>query len=169
MRCRSNTGEGQMNRALMLFLLCVTLITGGLWTDSFSQNASHPRATSPATGRRITLPRKGGSLRFAVIGDTGTGSKQQYQLGEIMSRSREQFPFEFVLMLGDNMYGGESPRDFEKKFERPYKPLLDPGVKFSATLGNQDNPNQRFYKPFNMDGKQYYTYKKGPIRFFAMD
>jgi predicted phosphodiesterase len=119
--------------------------------------------------QELTLPLKNDSVRFAVIGDSGTGKTPQYELAAKMSELRQKFPFEFVLMLGDNMYGGESPRDFEKKFERPYKPLLDAGVKFYATLGNHDNPNQRFYKPFNMDGKQYYTYKKGPIRFFAMD
>jgi predicted MPP superfamily phosphohydrolase len=117
----------------------------------------------------LTLPLKDASIRFAVIGDSGTGKTRQYELAAKMVEARQEFPFEFVLMLGDNMYGGESPRDFEKKFERPYKALLDAGVKFYAALGNHDNPNQRFYKPFNMDGKQYYTYKKGAIRFFAID
>ncbi len=64
-------------------------------------------------------------------------------------------------MLGDNMYGSESPADFVRKFERPYKPLLDAGIKFYAALGNHDEPSQRFYKPFNMDGKRFYTFKKG--------
>ena len=35
-------------------------------------------------------------------------------------------------------------------------------MKFYASLGNHDDPNQRFYKPFNMDGERYYTYTKGP-------
>ena len=72
-------------------------------------------------------------------------------------------------MLGDNMYGAERPQDFVQKFEKPYKPLLDAGVKFYASLGNHDDPNQRFYKPFNMDGERYYTYTKGPVRFFVLD
>ena len=63
-------------------------------------------------------------------------------------------------MLGDNMYGSERPQDFVKKFEQPYKPLLDAKVKFYAALGNHDDPNQRFYKPFNMNGERYYTFKK---------
>jgi hypothetical protein len=120
-------------------------------------------------GQELTLPLKKDSVRFAVIGDSGTGGTRQYELASKMAELRQKFPFEFVLMLGDNMYGLESPRDFEKKFERPYKPLLDAGVKFYAALGNHDNPNQRFYKPFNMDGRQYYTYKKGDIRFFVID
>jgi len=82
---------------------------------------------------------------------------------------RARFPFDFAIMLGDNMYGGERPRDFEAKFERPYKPLLDAGVQFYAALGNHDDPNQRFYKPFNMNGERYYTFTKGPVRFFVLD
>jgi 3',5'-cyclic AMP phosphodiesterase CpdA len=73
-------------------------------------------------------------------------------------------------MMGDNLYGGESPNDYKKKFEVPYASLLKAGVKFYASLGNHDNSNQRFYKNFNMDGKRYYTFKpKDGIRFFALD
>ena len=41
----------------------------------------------------------------------------------------------------------------------PYKPLLDAGVKFYASLGNHDAREQRYYKLFNMDGKLYYSFK----------
>ena len=61
-------------------------------------------------------------------------------------------------MLGDNIYGGQGPRDFVDKFENPYKPLLDAGVKFYAALGNHDNQTNRFYKPWNMNGERYYTF-----------
>ena len=60
-------------------------------------------------------------------------------------------------MLGDNLYGGSNERDYQKKFEEPYKPILDAKVKFYASLGNHDNPNQRLYKLFNMNGERYYT------------
>jgi len=43
-------------------------------------------------------------------------------------------------------------------------------VKFYASLGNHDNAAiEKAYKPFNMDGQQYYTYKKGNVQFFALD
>ena len=53
----------------------------------------------------------------------------------------------------------------------PYKPLLDAGVKFYASLGNHDAREQRYYKLFNMDGKLYYTFKapKQSVRFFALE
>jgi 3',5'-cyclic AMP phosphodiesterase CpdA len=77
-------------------------------------------------------------------------------------------------MLGDNMYGSERPQDYARKFELPYKPILDANIPFYASLGNHDDPNQRFYKPFNMNGERYYSFKKDKlgspgVRFFALD
>ena len=123
----------------------------------------------PAAAQKITLPESKGSVRFAVIGDFGTGDRLQYETADRMRLAQEQFPFDFVLMLGDNIYGGKAPRDFEKKFELPYKPLLDRKVTFYASLGNHDVPEEQSYKLFNMGGHRYYSFKKGNVRFFALD
>jgi len=124
-----------------------------------------------AVAQEVLLPKKEGSVRFAVIGDSGTGGSSQLRVAQRLTASRALFPFEFMLMLGDNLYGGERPEDFAAKFEQPYKPLLDAGVKFYASLGNHDDPTQRFYKPFNMNGERYYSFKpaQGSVRFFAID
>ena len=117
----------------------------------------------------LTLPLKPDSVRFAVIGDSGTGEKAQFDVAGEMMTCRQKFPFDFVLMLGDNIYGGQGPADIKRKFEDPYKPLLDAGVKFFASLGNHDSTNERFYKPFNMNGNRYYNFKRGDAEFFALD
>ena len=114
-------------------------------------------------------PAASDSLKFAIIGDSGTGTPSQYRVAERLASSRTSFPYEFVLMMGDNLYGSEDPSAYEMKFERPYKPLLDAGVLFYASLGNHDEPAQRFYKPFNMDGKRFYKYSKGGVDFFVLD
>jgi hypothetical protein len=109
-------------------------------------------------------------LRFAVIGDSGTGGRQQREIGERMEEVRQRFPFEFVLMLGDNMYGGESPKDFERKFEQPFAALLKAGVKFYAAIGNHDELSQRYYPLFNMDGRRHYKFSPRPgVRVIALD
>lgn len=122
-----------------------------------------------AQGDQFKFPLKPNSVRFAAIGDMGTGDSSQYEVAQRMNTVRQTFPFEFVIMLGDNIYGGSSPKDYEKKFEKPYKPLLDAGIKFYASLGNHDNPNERLYKLFNMNGANYYTFKKANVRFFVLD
>ena len=120
---------------------------------------------------QTALPNQAGSVKFAVIGDSGTGGISQARIAQQLIAARSRFPFEFTLMLGDNMYGGEDTGDFVKKFERPYGPLLADGVKFYAALGNHDDPNQVFYKNFNMNGEKYYSFKPpaGSIRFFALN
>jgi hypothetical protein len=118
----------------------------------------------------LSLPNKPDSLKFAIIGDSGTGSKTQYGVANMLVASRAKFPYEFVLMMGDNLYIGSDEKDFQKAFETPYKPLLDAGIKFYAALGNHDNPNERFYKGFNMNGERFYTFKPKPgVRIFALD
>lgn len=126
-------------------------------------------ASAVAAAQDVTLPLRPDSVKFAVIGDTGTGDPEQYDVAQQLERYRQRFPFGFAILLGDNMYGSERPQDFEKKFERPFKPLLDAKVEFHATLGNHDDPNQRFYKPFNLGGERYRTFKKGNARFFVLD
>jgi 3',5'-cyclic AMP phosphodiesterase CpdA len=126
-------------------------------------------ATVPA--QDLKLPMKMGSVKFAVIGDTGTGDSHQLAVARQLATYRGKFPFEFVIMMGDNLYGGNSAKDYDKKFAIPYKPLTDAGVKFYASLGNHDDPSERFYKPFNMNGERYYSFKpaNSSVRFFALD
>jgi predicted phosphodiesterase len=125
--------------------------------------------TAPLAAQALTLPLKKGSVRFGIIGDTGTGDGSEYDVGRQFELYRQKFPFTFVIMLGDNIYGSERPQDFDNKFIKPYKALLDAKVEFNATLGNHDDPNQRFYKPFNMGGQRYRSFKKGNVRFFVID
>ena len=137
------------------------LLTLATWHSALGQK--------PA-GLDIKLPLQDKSVRFAVIGDSGTGDHQQYEVAQEMEAYRKAVGFDFVIMLGDNIYGGHQPRDFAQKFEIPYKPLLDAGVKFYASLGNHDDPDiERLYKPFNMGGQRYHTFKKGDAQFFALD
>jgi hypothetical protein len=117
----------------------------------------------------FAFPLQSNSVRLAVIGDFGTGEQPQVDVARQMVRSRAAFPFEFVITVGDNIYTGSQPSDFEQDFAVPYKLLLDAGVPFYATLGNHDKTNERFYKPFGMNGANYYAFTKGHVRFFAMD
>ena len=129
-------------------------------------SAQQPAPAAPTTA----LPNKAGSLKFAVLGDFGTGDRTQIELARQMAALHNRFKFELVVLVGDNIYGSERPQDFKKKFEDPYKPLLDAGVKFYASLGNHDAREQRYYKLFNMDGRLYYTFSpKADVRFFVLE
>ena len=130
--------------------------------------ASAQATMGPA--KELRLPNKSGSLKFAVIGDSGEPGRGQVAVAAQMAKWREKFKFDFVLMMGDNLYGTERERDYESKFSTPYKAVIDAGVKFYAALGNHDDEGQTQYKLFNMGGKKYYSFKpKDGARFFAID
>ena len=127
-------------------------------------------ALGPAVpAQELSVPNRPDSLKFAAIGDNGTGDQPEYDVATQMDRWHQRFPFEMVIMLGDNLYGSQRPADFVVKFERPYKPLLEAGVKFYASLGNHDQTTVDTYKPFNMGGERYYTYARHNVRFFVLD
>ncbi len=119
--------------------------------------------------QKLILPLRSESVRFAVIADSGTGSRRQYEVANRMAEFHDRYPFTFVLMAGDNIYGTEEPEDFERKFSRPYHALLSKGVTFYAALGNHDLPTERDYEPFHMGGRRYYTFVRGIAQFFALD
>ena len=133
-------------------------------------------ALVPDAESGLALPKKLGSLRFAVMGDVGRGDDAQYGTAAEMARWRERFDFSFVLMLGDNMYAAGTPDDYAARFERPYQPLLEKGVTFFAANGNHDPPNILDYPLYNMHGNRYYTFARSEgalaqrkVKFFAVD
>ena len=156
-----------LNRLLLSGLLALSVSTLG------AQQAptAKPAAPTAKPSLEMTAPRDMDSVRFAIIGDTGTGDRRQYEVGAQMTQAMQIFPFEFVIMLGDNIYGSERPQDFVKKFEKPYEGILSQKIPFYASLGNHDDPTQRYYKPFNMNGQLYYSFKapKEDVRFFALE
>ena len=126
-------------------------------------------ASAALASQSQALPNRRDSLKFAAIGDNGNGERAQYEVGQQMASVRAAFPFDLVIMLGDNMYGSQRPADYVKKFEQPYAALLTAGVKFQASLGNHDRPEQINYKLYNMNGQRYYSYVRNNVRFFALD
>jgi 3',5'-cyclic AMP phosphodiesterase CpdA len=123
-----------------------------------------------AAAQELRLPNKEGSVKFAVIGDSGQPGAGQRAVAAQMAAWHQRFSYEFALMVGDNLYGSERAQDYESKFAVPYKAVLDKGIKFYAALGNHDDDGQINYKAFNMNGQKYYTFKpKDGVRFFALD
>jgi len=130
-----------------------------------------PAATAPLTFAFLAMPEKPRSVRFAVLGDTGTGDANQSKVAETLwSYYAQGHRFKFILLLGDNLYAGfETARDYEREFTAPYKQFLDARIGFRATLGNHDLAGQEAYKPFGMGGHAYYSFKEGNVRFVSLN
>ncbi len=158
-----------MRYVQFLLLPLLLVLYPGLPGDETTPPQS-PSSSLFADNLDIRLPLKEGSVRWAVIGDNGTGDRPQFEVAEQMQRYWSKVRFDFVTMDGDNIYGGHTPRDFKRKFEDPYKPLLDENVKFYASIGNHDDAQIEInYKPYNMGGNRYYTFQKKNVDFFVLD
>jgi predicted phosphodiesterase len=172
-----------MRRLLVALSFGLLAGCGTSWVEHTSAATEQPRIEAlrveDIARDTLALPNADRSIKFAIIGDSGRGSKEQHEVAAQMVAYRQRFDFKFVLMVGDNIYEGPATEeDYRLKFEEPYKQLLDAGVKFYAALGNHDDTNQIYYKPFNMGGKRYYTFVPPVdpltrwdtrVRFFALD
>ena len=156
------TGRARVSRRAVLATLPALL--AGCRRETTPSGAVVPRVEVHDVGDFpedwLALPNGLQSFKFAVIGDSGRGWAPQHEVARRMARYRERFAYPLVLMLGDNIYEGPAtPDDYRRKFEEPYRTLLDAGVRFQAVLGNHDDRAQRFYAPFNMGGERYYTFE----------
>ena len=140
-------------------LLVLALLVSACGAPAPDPRAARFVGPAPPPAESLALPNRPDSIKFAAIGDSGRGDKPQYDVAAQMVAFRKVFPYDFVVMLGDNVYDGGTPDDYRRKFELPYKPLLDDDVEFYATIGNHDAANQPMYAPFHMGGQRYYTFR----------
>jgi 3',5'-cyclic AMP phosphodiesterase CpdA len=162
-----------------LVIATIALFWGCQGPDTPLRPVPAVEAIEQAAPDALTLPNALTSVKFAIIGDSGRGTPEQHAVAAQMVRYRERFKFNFVLMVGDNIYEGPAtPDDYRRKFEEPYRALLQDEVKFFAVLGNHDDPRQITYRPFNMNGERYYSFSapedpitrlRTPVEFFALD
>lgn len=119
---------------------------------------------------RIEDAKNGALQRFVVIGDAGNGLTPQFQIADQMLKTYQQKPFASVLVLGDNVYENGEPWKFDNVIEKPYKPLMNAGVRFYPVMGNHDvrsgfGPQQMAY----WGAPQFYSRRMGNIEFFGID
>ncbi len=159
-----------------LFLAAILISFFTFWTF---QGTS---AQNPGTDPQDTLLSKVTALqapseevayqRFIAFGDSGSGNSNQFKVAEQMVNTHDKTGFTQALMLGDNIYEVGDVKDLgEARFTKPYKPLLDRGVRFITALGNHDvlfGHGDDQVEFFNMPGR-YYTVKSGNIKFFVID
>lgn len=114
-------------------------------------------------------------LRFAVIGDWGTGDRDSVETARRMIACHQGSPLDFVIAAGDNVYPNGSGRYFSSHFEQPFANLINERINFYAVLGNHDvddgRQDQCQYPLFNMGGRNYYKLEKGDglADFFMLD
>lgn len=120
-----------------------------------------------------TAPGAQATIQFAVVGDSGSGSRDQYLMSAVIAKISPQL----VLHVGDVVYKTGSERQYEANFYRPYQELLS-SVPFYPSLGNHDvrtNDGAPYLRAFDLprDNPQkterYYSFNYGPLHFVALD
>ncbi len=118
-------------------------------------------------------------LRFAVIGDYGTGEQPEADVAALVLSWNP----EFVITTGDNNYpDGEAATidqnigQFFHDFISPYTGGYGDGAlenRFFPSLGNHDwrsEDAQPYLDYFTLPGNErYYEFVRGPIHFFVLD
>lgn len=110
-------------------------------TAAVSADATGPAEASSPTDASVpldtTVARR--ALRFIAVGDTGTGSADQFKVAAAMKAKCDADGCDFVQLMGDNFYdsgvSAASDPQFATKFEQPYALLPVP---FWVVLGNHD-------------------------------
>ena len=88
---------------------------------------------------------------FILIGDTGTGSKEQYKVAESIKNYCARKNCKAVFILGDVIYdkgvASSSDKQFKTKFEDTYKELRLP---YYIVLGNRPGFYKREQYPYSV-------------------
>jgi hypothetical protein len=118
------------------------------------------------------------SLTFAAVGDTGSGGRQALAVAERMAAGYAERPYGLVSHLGDLCYYGRIEQRFDDVFLRPYRPLLDAGVRFEVAIGNHDGDvhwSDERLEAIDTELRllgtpaRYYRTTHGPADFFYLD
>jgi len=107
-------------------------------------------------------------VRFALVGDTGTGDSHAHAIAQRITALHDAKPLDAFIMLGDNIYADDPfPASFLRCIVYPFEPLLRRRVPFHAILGNHDfddSLEDQMESPIlGLDGRQYYTIHFGNL------
>jgi len=154
-----------------------TLLAGHVWPLLIKEDLIPGRAPTASLEPQAwsSSPDR---LRFAAVGDNGSGGRQAMAVAERMAETYAQQPFGLVALLGDICYYGNFEDRYEDVFRRPMAPLLDAGVGFELAIGNHDaalrhsdDGIEEIEAELRLLGtpSTYYTTTHGPADFFYLD
>ena len=122
---------------------------------------------------RTALEGPGSGFTFAVVGDSGTGSRAQRAVASLLERMQP----DLILHTGDVVYPKGDDADYDPKFFTPYRRIIG-GVPIFPSLGNHDVETkngapylENFHLPRNNPENtgRYYSFDWGNAHFVALD
>jgi acid phosphatase type 7 len=130
--------------------------------------------TEPAGFRTAPVPGSSDTIRFAVIGDSGTGDSFQRAVADQL----QSVPYEFLLHLGDLAYGSGQPNEIELNYFDVYRDLTRSFAVYPIA-GNHDYKTAAaapFFGAFALPenapperAERFYSFDRGAVHFVALD
>jgi hypothetical protein len=118
------------------------------------------------------------AITFAVLGDNGSGGRNQMAVAEQMALTYQSTPYGLVLLAGDVSYYGSIEDRYEEVFAEPYRPLIQAGVEWELAIGNHEISESKSddavaaieaqVRAFGKPGT-YYAARHGPMEVFVLD
>ncbi len=136
-----------------------------IWMDDEIVGGSRSFRTAPLEGT--------GRARFAVWGDSGTGSREQLEVASLAAATDP----DLVLITGDVVYSSGAPHEIRPHYFEPYADFID-HVPFYPCLGNHDVRSaggrpllEALYLPTNSADatESFYSFDYGPVHFVALN
>jgi tartrate-resistant acid phosphatase type 5 len=171
---RRRRASGSFGRRRLVGLSAAALSLAGLLTSCGSPDAETGQPTRP-----LSIAPADARIRFAVIGDYGTGRRQARAVADLV----KSWSPDFIITTGDNNYPRGGADTIDKNIGRlygayiaPYKGQYGPGAttnRFFPSIGNHDlhaDDGKAYFDYFTLPGNErYYEFTAGPVHFFALN
>jgi 3',5'-cyclic AMP phosphodiesterase CpdA len=153
-------------------------LLGGVVWPMLEQEDLVPGRPPDVTLRADAWTTSDRQLRFAAIGDNGSGGRQAMAVATRLAETYRELPFGLVALLGDISYYGNFEERYAEVFAKPMAPLIDAGVGFELAIGNHDRDlrhSDSGLKEIEAELRLlgtpglYYTTTHGPVDFFFLD
>ena len=89
--------------------------------------------TTAAPTTTSTVPGPDTTVHIAALGDTGTGSPEQYAVASLIDAAEGEYEYDALVLLGDMIYEVGDPALIDSVIRQPYAPVLDSTRPASAT------------------------------------
>lgn len=169
--------------AFVLSMLLVSLVKSHAVQDFVASMLPQGTPDNYIPAEQVHLPSVGSSnvTRFAVIGDYGSGSREERDVADLV----KSWNPDFVITTGDNNYRKGEVKTIDQNIGQFYSGFICPYYgkysvsgqctvnRFFPTLGNHDwqtRNAQPYLDYFTLPGNErYFEFTSGAVHFFAVD
>ncbi len=146
-----------------------TTIPAPTTTTTTAAPTTSTTTAAPTTTSTVSDPDT--TVHIAALGDTGTGSPEQYAVASLIDAAEEEHEYDALVLLGDMIYEVGDPALIDSVIRQPYAPVLDGPTRLVPALGNHDvklGRGDEIMEELGAPGR-WYAVDIGPARIIVLD